>query len=465
MASSLNPRNEFRFFRNKKFNPVEIAIEIALNQGKIAKRYSVTTVRRWIQRLGLNFRAFFRDLAAIHLDAEHPNHVWLIDATPFQGIYLDRGGSIVFNPQIPIDKNHGDDILRKKDLRKVWLYFVVDKFSGAFLIKVYARENLGENPTHWAETLRYAMSKNEDFRIPMAGIPVNIYADGGAISGGILKKYFEYFDILAVSHAPGKSRATGAVESRIGQFKKTIETLFNSAIKPSDFYNSKLEALQHFCHEWCIRVNLKRNLFNTYTEHLKYRQEVTDQHFVYAGMQIEDRRVDNFGEISLENKKYYVNTDLVKTPVQVMRRYPDLVLAKDIYGKVHICTDKLNRSVLFKKKADIHESRFKEGQDAVVQEAREFKLNTSTEDLLPNKIFAIQSSHVEAYTIKTAWEFLLAETNYSEDEIKEGYKELFCELFRESLETHKHISNEVMGRAVGLLTEYMKKEQKEANNQ
>ena len=60
---------------------------------------------------------------------------------------------------------------------------------------------------------------------------------------------------------------------------------------------------------------------------------------------------------------------------------------------------------------------------------------------------------------------LLAETNYSEDEIKEGYKELFCELFRESLETHKHISNEVMGRAVGLLTEYMKKEQKEANNQ
>jgi hypothetical protein len=462
LASSLNPNNEFRFFRNRKFNSTSIAIEIAYAKKLIQKKYSVSTVNSWIKKLGLNYGSFFRELASIHLVAGYSNDVWLIDATPLQSIYLDRNARLIYDTQIGQDKNHGNDILVKRDLRKVWLYFVVDKFSGAFLVRIYIGEKLGENEHHWAETLRYAMSKKSDYRIPLQGIPNNIYSDAGASKGSLLKKYFEYFDILSVAHAPGNSKATGSVEARIGSFKRTIETLFNSAIKKSEIHNSKLESLIEFCDEWSIYQNQELGLYDKYRAGLSHIAEVTEEHYLQASSDIEVRSVDNFGEVDLDGKQYYVNIDLVGTKVQILRRYPNRFIAKDIFGSFHECSEQLNESSLLgETRTKLEKSRFAENKKAVIEKAKEFKKNTTVEDLLPSNIFALKDKNIVAYSIKSSWEKVLEESGYSEMEIPEDYKVLFCDMFYQALETKNHVSREVLDKAVFLLNKYMK--QNEAN--
>lgn len=455
VASSLNERNDFKFFRNRKFNSVEIATEICWMKGLIQEKYPVTTVRRWIQKLGLNFISFFRELAALHLQAEHSNHVFLIDATPIQSIYLNRKGSLIYDPSLGTDKNHADDRIRQRDLRKVWLYFVVDKFSGAFLVRVYAGENLGENEHHWVETLQYAMMPKEDIRIPMAGIPLNLYADGGALKGDFLKKVCRYFDILAVSHAPGNSRATGGVEARIGAFKKTIETLFNSAVKPSDFHNDRLESLTHFITEWSVRTNLKNGLFNRYLEGIRIREEVSERHFLEAGFDTEYRKTNGYGEVSIDGKQYFVHIDCKDMNVEIIRKYPDLFYAKDIFGTVHECRSDLNTSKMFEEKADAGNSRFRDIQEEVVAKARNFKLGTSVEELLPSNIFALRSEKRDEFAVEKAWTSLLEITGTSEEEIPEDTKILFTGFFQSALETNDRITEENLQKAVWLLKNHL----------
>lgn len=467
VASSLNQNRKFDFFRNKKFNPVHLSIQIAYSMGKISEKYPVTTVNRWLAKNGLNFKTFFRDLAALHLRSSHSNDVWLIDGTMIQSIYLNRSGYLIYDPSLATDKNHADDRIRQRDLRKVWLYFVVEKYSGLFQVRVYAGENLGENPEHWVETLKYAMQQKADYRNPFKGIPLNLYADGGALKGKLMSKFCDYFDIQKVPHSPGKSRATGAVESRIGAFKKNIETLFNSAIKKSEMHNSKLESLQVFVEEWAHHINETRGMYELFRQGLVAKpQDVTDEHFLEASYDYETRISDNYGEINVGGKDYYVNIDCADMKLEIIRMYPDLIYARDKFGRKHLCKDSanLNESILFEKKAKIEKSRFKDIQEATIEKAIDFKVNTTAEELLPSKIFRLQTN--DKYTIASCWDKLLEETNFSEDEIHPEIRELCLNYFKTALEKNNRVTPEVMNKVVNLFKEYIKEQnQKEANNQ
>lgn len=467
VSSSLNQNNQFNFFKNKKFIPLNLAIKIAYSMGKIKHEYALQTVRRRMKELGLNYITFFRDLAALKLKASHSNHVWLIDATMIQSIYLNRSGNLIYDPSLATDKNHAEDRIRQRDLRKVWLYFIVDKYSKLFIVRIYAGEKLGENPEHWVETLKFAMQQKEDYRNPFKGIPVNIYADGGALKGKLMTKICDYFDILKVPHAPGRSRATGAVESRIGQFKKTIETLFNAAIKKSELHNSKLDSLINFANEWSHHINETNGLYREFVSGLPGKpQEVTDEDFLKASFDTETRTSDEYGIINVDGEDLFVSRDCAAMKVEIIRRYPDLVYARDVNGIEHLCSRDLSarESILFEKKAKQEKGRFEDNQDEVVKRAIDFKKNTTAEELLPSKIFRLPNN--DKYTVTSCWEKLLEETNFAEDEIHPEIKELCLNYFKTALEQNNRVTPEVMNKVVNLFKEYIKEQnQKEANNQ
>lgn len=450
MASSLNHRNDFNFFRNKKFNPLEMAIHIAVATGRIEKPYSVSTVRRWLNRLGLNFDAVFRKLAAIHISADHSNHVWLGDATPIQSIYIhEKNNRLVYDPSIAQDKNHGEDRRKRKKLEKVWMYFVVDKFSGAFVIRPYKGSHLGENPLHWIETYKYCMVNSDikDSRIPLDGIPLNLYGDKGAMDSAPIKRFSEYFGINADWHLPGNSRASGAVESRISAVKRLYETLWNSAIMESDMHNSNFESFCEFIHEWMIECNESRGFYSRYKLGKKIRENVTEKHILTSLLEPEIRGVSDFGEITIDNKVYFVHSDIAKTKVTITRKYPDLVYATDYLGNIHECTDKLN-SVGYGNFKAHEQTELQRNQQEVFEMAVDFKKNTSFEDLMPGKIIPLRKDDDSIYTVQKALDVFLDEIGEYRHNIEDETFEMFREYFREAIKKEAKISNAVMQKAI-----------------
>ncbi len=455
MASSLNHRNDWKFFRNAKFNPTEMAINIAVSMGRISKSYSKTTVDRWLNKLGLNFSAVFRALAAIHIEAEYSNHVWLGDATPIQSIYLRENGSLLYDPSLGQDKNHGEDRIRRLKLRKVWMYFVVDKYSGAFTIRFFIGNELGENPQHWLETYKYCMTSSDekDKRIPVQGIPLNLYGDQGAMSSRLMEKFSYYFGINISWHLPGNSRASGKVESRISAVKRLYETLWNSAIMDSAEHNTKFESFCEFMHEWMIETNESKGLYSNYRLGLKVTEEITEKHILLSILEPEVRPVSGFGEIAVDGTKYYVHSDLNGTKVKITRKYPNLVFATDYLDNMHECTTELN-IVTMGKYHSHKKTEQQRNKEEVYEAAKDFKKNTSPDDLTPSKILPFRNKNENIYAVNKAIQVLLEKTNTKLENVTDETLDMFREYFRTALQENVKITPENMETAIKLFTNY-----------
>jgi hypothetical protein len=455
MASSLNHRNDWKFFRNSKFNPTDMAINIALSFGKISQKYSRTTVNNWLSKMGLNFSAVFRELAAIHIEAEHSNHVWLGDATPIQSIYLRDNGKILYDPSLGQDKNHGEDRIRRLKLRKVWMYFVVDKYSGAFVIRFYIGNELGENPQDWLETYAYCMcsSDEKDGRIPMQGIPLNLYGDKGAMNNSMMEKFGYYFGINIDWHLPGNSRASGKVESRISAVKRLYETLWNSAIIDSAEHNTKFDSFCDFMHEWMIETNESKGLYSNYRLGLKFKEEITSKHILQSILEPEIKPVSNYGEIQVDGTTYYVHSDLNGTKVKITRRFPNTVYATDYLGDTHECTTDLKK-VVYGKFHSHKKTEIQRNKEDVYEMAKDFKANTSPEDLLPSKILPFRTKNDNIYSVQKAINVLLEKTNTNIENIPDETLDMFKEFFRAALIENIKITPENMETAIQIFTKY-----------
>ncbi|MCB1156703.1 MAG: DDE-type integrase/transposase/recombinase [Leptospiraceae bacterium] len=461
MASSLNHRNDWKFFRNKKFNTTDLAIAIALSQNKISQKYSKSTVNYWIRKLGLDFDAVFRKLAAIRITADHSNHVWLGDATTIESIYLQENGKLIYDPSIARDKNHSEDRIKRKKLRKVWIYFVVDKYSGAFYIHPFIGTQLGENPQHWIETYKYCMTNSDekDARIPFSGIPLNLYGDKGAMSSETIRRFASYFGIYADWHLPGNSRASGKVESRISSVKRLYETLWNSAIMQSRAYENTFDSFANFMHEWMIECNESRGLYSNYRLGLKSKDTVNENHIFESLLEPETKSVSNYGEILVDGTPYYINhPELNETMVTIERKYPNLIYATDYLGNTHECSTKLN-IVSYGNFHAHKKSTHQRNREEVYAMAVDFKRNTSPDDLLPSKIIPLRREDKSIYSVKIAAQTLLEKTGILRHNVEDETYEMFLEYFRTAISEKGCVSEETMNKAIELLSNHNKEEE------
>ena len=124
----------------------------------------------------------------------------------------------------------------------VWRYVLVDHASGCITVRYY--EQAGENPEATWDFLCWAWSRAR----PWHGLPRWLWWDKGT-EAAPLRAALQALGIEHYAHAPGNSRAKGAVE----RAQRTVETSFESrlSLQPAD----SIDELNGRAERWAAAFN------------------------------------------------------------------------------------------------------------------------------------------------------------------------------------------------------------------
>ena len=320
----------------------ELALHVCENMGVVPRGlYSVTKMDRILRREGLNLKAYHDRNAAHKLTAQYPGHVFAVDASPMNHYYLRLDGSVV-----PYDFPHGDthkeDILERERLQKIWVYYLVDLYSGAFLIRAFAPEPRtagarkgGENAEDWLTFLRWAFlakqgspspleNRTAPLRdCPVEGLPDILFCDKGSGIGNssLVKRFIHHLDSRIETHLPNQPSAKGCVESRIGANKRGPEAILNRHTV------NNINQLNYFYQAWTADINRgrnrKRGAWPKWKEAIKERpvRRVTEENYYDAMTVGIERTIDNYGCVSIESKPWFVafEGEHIGTRVQIFK--------------------------------------------------------------------------------------------------------------------------------------------------
>jgi hypothetical protein len=302
-----------------------------IDEGKYT-RSKMDTLLRYHE---LNYRAYQIPQAVMRITAKHPGHVFVVDASPMNQYYMNVNQKIK-SLSLPRGDTHKDDILARDGLSKIWVYYCVDMFSGAYLCKAYApkpkgknSKNGGENSEDWVDFLEFCFLPKEglaplmpDKQHPLEGCVVEgapkiVFSDKGS---GLTSKATTNFltnlgGIKVTHHLPEHPSAKGLVEGRIGSFKRSFEVLLQRRLI------SSLDEINHFYSSWsnhsCIESGYHDNFLNGLKDHKLIK--VTPQNIIDARTDHVVRVVDGFGSISTEGKRYFTCENWRTKKVKIFR--------------------------------------------------------------------------------------------------------------------------------------------------
>jgi hypothetical protein len=311
---------------DKKKIPTERAIAIAESMGYWKKgKYARTKADRLLEKYKINGRHIKNQPFARQLKADYPGHVFVVDATPIDHYYLtlDRKVEPYYAP--PGDK-HLDDVLSQKNLSKIWVYYLVDMYSKAFISMPFASlpkgansKKAGENADDWYDFLKFCLLPKNNFispfedceppflDCPVEGQPTILFCDEGSGIGRskLIKNLCGNLGIKIVTHMPGNPRAKGVVEGRISAFKRSYESM----IAPGHIKD--INQLIYFYQTWTDYHNEEKGAYDKWRKGVKNNPiiRLTDQNFKDASVTYVYRVIDAYGCISIDNKSFFVTED------------------------------------------------------------------------------------------------------------------------------------------------------------
>jgi hypothetical protein len=417
-----------KFFQNGQELSTSSAVQIAFSQGMIETKYSVNTVNKWLRQFGYNSKSIRQEIASLHLDSELSNQVWMIDFSPADTIYeSEKSRKLVYDNTLHIDKNHFNERLKRKKLKRVLICYMVDMHSGAYDLCCYSDIGLGENTHIYLESLSYFMREKSDSRNLISGRPNYIYTDQGpAFDSNVSKQVYRYFGIEHRTHEPGGS-GTGRVESRIGAIKRRYEKLFYMAYNRPDCNGKPIQEFQEFLRRWVVYDNVEKGLYSKYHAGLRERRRVTLNDVHNALIEPIVSVVDNYGEIDFRGETYFVGWDTVGLNVSVYQNFDGRVIAVDKNKRMYECTKDLNVVTWEKGHPGKPKSEMVRDQEEIIKMGQKIKGGLKLEDLMPEKIGSREkevrvvkdvedakdrSTNVvqfpmQYFAIDTAWQFLV----------------------------------------------------------
>jgi hypothetical protein len=315
-----------RGVRNGKWIPTDRALEMAEDMGLIPKgRYTRSTMDRLLAKYELNYRAAGYEPMAQRLTARYPGHIWLVDATTMDQYYMRLDESVI-RYDSPRGDQHLDDYLGKKGLVKIWVYYVVDMYSKAFLPypviplkKNAASKNGGENADDWLDALTFSFLPKRGLvpyldgyghplaDCPMEGVPDIIICDRGSGIGNSLrvKSLCRHLGIRIQTHMPGKPSSKGAVETRIGAYKRRFESQLNDGVIKN--INQLVHFYQASAHWW----NQTQGYYDRWMKGVMNNpiRRVTGGNIHDAMVSRITRTINGFGGVQIDGEDWFITHD------------------------------------------------------------------------------------------------------------------------------------------------------------
>ncbi|MBN2157889.1 MAG: DDE-type integrase/transposase/recombinase [Spirochaetes bacterium] len=312
--------------KDKKWIPTDRALEIAGEMGLVPYgKYTRSTMDRILDRLGLNFRSAGIEPMAHRITAEYPGQVYLVDATTMDQYYMSLDMTVE-RYDAPRGDQHLDDYLRKNELVKIWVYYLVDMYSKAFLpfpvipLKKSAdSKNGGENADDWLDALSFfflpkrGLPSPLDSRshpladCPVEGIPTILMCDMGSGIGksSRVNDMCRHLGITIKTHMPGKPSSKGGVESRIGAFKRRFESQLN------DVVIRDINQLVYFylasAHWWNHKQGYYAKWMKGVSSHPIIRVDVSNLQDAMVSNIV--RTVNGFGCVKIDGHDWFVTPD------------------------------------------------------------------------------------------------------------------------------------------------------------
>ncbi len=229
---------------HKSLMPIKVAIEIAYNNGKIAKMYNDTTVARLMREHKLSSKDMQRATPHVNLKTTHPNEQWQFDPSICVLYYLKGGKGMAVMDKDRFYKNKPKNF-EKIANERVFRYVVVDHTTGAFYCKYYL--TAGENTETLFDFLVTAMSEKDRIKNPFEGVPFALYWDkGSANQSNLIKAFLDALGVKHSAHIRGNSRAKGLAEKT----NDIIERHFEGTLYLGKHQIQSIDDLNHKCELW-----------------------------------------------------------------------------------------------------------------------------------------------------------------------------------------------------------------------
>ncbi len=252
-----------RMKRRKRLMCTEDLIQqMILNGYEVLRNVSVPTFNRWMRQMNLNHEQLMAGNPAIEMASKHPNHIHFADASICVQWDLKNNKKMVERDmQKAFYKNKPGYWKQVKKVLIRWM--LVDHTSGLFYVDYSYAE--GENQADLLDFLLTGWSQKEySAKYPFYGAPFMLGLDPGAsMTSHAAKNMLRKLDIETYVHAPGNSRASGAVETMHSYWEEHFESLL--LLKLAD----SLEDLRARAHDRMIYLNAMK----THSRHGKSRTD------------------------------------------------------------------------------------------------------------------------------------------------------------------------------------------------
>jgi hypothetical protein len=256
--------------RKRLMSTQDLIQQMVLNGYEMMRDVSVSTLNRWLRQRGITHEQLMAGNPAVEMASKHANHIHFADASIcVQWDLRNNKKMIERDMQKSFYKNKPGYWKQVKKVLIRWL--LVDHTTGLFFVDYsYAA---GENTVDLLNFILTAWGPKEySAKYPFHGVPFMLGLDPGAANKSHeVKNLTRKLGVELYVHAPGNSRASGAVETMHSYWEEHFESLL--LLKLAD----SLEDLRERAHDRMIFLNAMR----THSRHGKSRSskwmEITEE--------------------------------------------------------------------------------------------------------------------------------------------------------------------------------------------
>lgn len=483
--------------------PTERAIEIGRSMGILKLDLSRSGYDRLLQESGLNRPSFEKKKAARRLTADFPGQVFVVDATPMNHFYMELDKSIKVL-HLPKGDTHAGDILATRKLYKIWVYYLIDMYSGAFLCMPYAPEPRGpeskvggENSEDWWKFLEFCFLPKTDLssiqtsddlkrlhhplrKCPVEGVPHILFCDQGSGIGRnkLVANLVTRLGGEIRTHFPGNPSAKGIIESKIKVSKQTFETQIQRR-----FFKT-IEDLQFYYLTWAHYLNNTRGNYQAFRDGLKGQtlRSINPQNIQDACFTGISRTTDSYGCVSIQGEKFFVGEEYHSVPVTLWMR-PDwkgsrVYVCETPDEKLHTCVPGEGIKASFIEKR-VHRKKTNDEhiQELVVEMSKNVSEVMLVGDILPpdeepSNIVHLPTPRTPVETerllcpekfdsIASAKKWIMLQTGFTESFLPEDAQRHLDFALDAVYEAQHHIPRQIVEHTIGLLNLIQQKQRME----
>ncbi len=380
--------------KGKRVKQISVAraVRILVRIGQLESKYldiDNSTVTRWQNEFNLSMKDFMKHqpqnrIAFDMRDSyEFANQVFSVDASVLDKYFLNlNSGKFSTRPiYLPKGDNHEQDYLNKNGLVKIWVYYALDCYSGAYWLKAYipykseSAKYGGENSVDMRDFLIECFLNKSQLEIssnaksifgesakhlmnaPLQGIPEWVYSDNGSPCNTALKPFLTNLGIKVKTHHHTNPRAK-PIEAKISATKKVIESQLNLL---TDKQIGSVEVLNYILQAAAYNDCHQKKYYQKYLQSALQKPIQTVSLFDLQNAQIIERQrtINNYGMVSVQWKANTKSFEyVVGKPGDNIHPGEKVYVYKNIHGEVFARNLQTLEIVKCVDKADVQASPF-----------------------------------------------------------------------------------------------------------